>query len=28
MDSRLVVSFFDLPRESDVSGLVLRFGGE
>lgn len=28
MDPRLVVSFFDLPRESDISGLVLRFGGE
>ncbi|OWM62653.1 hypothetical protein CDL15_Pgr019947 [Punica granatum] len=28
MDPRLVVSFFDLPRESDITGLVLRFGGE
>uniref|UniRef100_A0A2P2IRL8 NF-X1-type zinc finger protein NFXL1 n=1 Tax=Rhizophora mucronata TaxID=61149 RepID=A0A2P2IRL8_RHIMU len=28
MDPRLVVSFLDLPRESDISSLVLRFGGE
>ncbi|GAV63752.1 zf-NF-X1 domain-containing protein [Cephalotus follicularis] len=28
MDPRLVVSFLDLPRESDISALVLRFGGE
>lgn len=28
MDPRYVVSFFDLPRESDISALVLRFGGE
>ncbi|CAN0845826.1 NF-X1-type zinc finger protein NFXL1, partial [Linum grandiflorum] len=28
MDPRLVVSFMDLPREADVSSLVLRFGGE
>ncbi|CAN1134608.1 NF-X1-type zinc finger protein NFXL1, partial [Linum perenne] len=28
MDPRLVVSFLDLPREADVSSLVLRFGGE
>lgn len=28
MDPRLVVSFPDLPRESDISALVLRFGGE
>ena len=28
MDPRLVVSFLDLPRDSDISALVLRFGGE
>ncbi|KAJ8771971.1 hypothetical protein K2173_027148 [Erythroxylum novogranatense] len=28
MDPRLVVSFIDLPRESNISSLVLRFGGE
>ncbi|XP_015583646.2 NF-X1-type zinc finger protein NFXL1 [Ricinus communis] len=28
MDPRLVVSFLDLPREADISSLVLRFGGE
>ncbi|XP_051147620.1 NF-X1-type zinc finger protein NFXL1 [Andrographis paniculata] len=28
MDPRLVVSLFDLPREADISALVLRFGGE
>lgn len=28
MDPRLVVSFLDLPREADISALVLRFGGE
>jgi transcriptional repressor NF-X1 len=28
MDPRLVVSMLDLPREADVSSLVLRFGGE
>jgi transcriptional repressor NF-X1 len=28
MDPRLVVSFVDLPREADISSLVLRFGGE
>ncbi|KAF5734585.1 NF-X1 type zinc finger family protein [Tripterygium wilfordii] len=28
MDPRLVVSFVDLPREADISALVLRFGGE
>ncbi|KAF2317563.1 hypothetical protein GH714_024700 [Hevea brasiliensis] len=28
MDPRLVVSFPDLPREADISSLVLRFGGE
>lgn len=28
MDPRLVVSFPDLPREADISALVLRFGGE
>ncbi|KAD6795747.1 hypothetical protein E3N88_06643 [Mikania micrantha] len=28
MDSRLVVSLFDLPSDADVSALVLRFGGE
>ncbi|KAI4302538.1 hypothetical protein MLD38_038269 [Melastoma candidum] len=28
MDPRLVVSFFDLPKEADISALVLRFGGE
>ncbi|KAL8478458.1 hypothetical protein ACS0TY_030379 [Phlomoides rotata] len=28
MDPRLVVALFDLPREADVSALVLRFGGE
>ncbi|CAA0806864.1 NF-X1-type zinc finger protein NFXL1 [Striga hermonthica] len=28
MDPRLVVALFDLPRDADVSALVLRFGGE
>ncbi|CAN6445941.1 unnamed protein product [Victoria cruziana] len=28
MDPRLVVGLFDLPRDADISGLVLRFGGE
>lgn len=28
MDPRLVVSLFDLPRDADISALVLRFGGE
>ncbi|XP_061357600.1 NF-X1-type zinc finger protein NFXL1-like [Gastrolobium bilobum] len=28
MDPRLVVSFSDLPRDADISALVLRFGGE
>ncbi|KAK8525917.1 hypothetical protein V6N12_020403 [Hibiscus sabdariffa] len=28
MDPRLVVSFLALPREADISALVLRFGGE
>ncbi|XP_010540682.1 PREDICTED: NF-X1-type zinc finger protein NFXL1-like [Tarenaya hassleriana] len=28
MDPRLVVSLLDLPREANISGLVLRFGGE
>ncbi|XP_062118104.1 NF-X1-type zinc finger protein NFXL1 [Humulus lupulus] len=28
MDPRLVVSFQDLPRDADISALVLRFGGE
>ncbi|XP_078159486.1 NF-X-like 1 [Carex rostrata] len=28
MDPRLVVAMLDLPREADVSSLVLRFGGE
>ncbi|KAM1129764.1 hypothetical protein ACFX13_040226 [Malus domestica] len=28
MDPRLVVSFPDLPRDADISALVLRFGGE
>lgn len=28
MDPRYVVSFFDLPSGSDISALVLRFGGE
>ncbi|PIA32638.1 hypothetical protein AQUCO_04400077v1 [Aquilegia coerulea] len=28
MDPRLVVSLLDLPGESDISALVLRFGGE
>ncbi|XVF09541.1 hypothetical protein REPUB_Repub07fG0102800 [Reevesia pubescens] len=28
MDPRLVVSFLNLPREADISALVLRFGGE
>ncbi|WCJ42128.1 NF-X1-type zinc finger protein NFXL1 [Euphorbia peplus] len=28
LDPRLVVSFLDLPREADISSLVLRFGGE
>lgn len=28
MDPRLVVSFLDLPRDADISALVLRFGGE
>ncbi|KAH7330948.1 hypothetical protein KP509_20G009600 [Ceratopteris richardii] len=28
MDPRLVVGLFDLPREADISTLVLRFGGE
>lgn len=28
MDPRVVVSFMDLPREADISSLVLRFGGE
>ncbi|XP_043695632.1 NF-X1-type zinc finger protein NFXL1-like [Telopea speciosissima] len=28
MDPRLLVSLLDLPREADISALVLRFGGE
>ncbi|XAR65419.1 hypothetical protein NMG60_11009545 [Bertholletia excelsa] len=28
MDPRLVVGLFDLPRDADISALVLRFGGE
>ncbi|CAK8579780.1 unnamed protein product [Lathyrus sativus] len=28
MDPRFVVSFPDLPRQADISALVLRFGGE
>ncbi|ONK61319.1 uncharacterized protein A4U43_C08F28610 [Asparagus officinalis] len=28
MDPRLVVAMLDLPREADISALVLRFGGE
>ncbi|XP_068662679.1 NF-X1-type zinc finger protein NFXL1-like [Aristolochia californica] len=28
MDPRLVVALLDLPRDSDISALVLRFGGE
>ncbi|XP_042483934.1 NF-X1-type zinc finger protein NFXL1-like [Macadamia integrifolia] len=28
MDPRLVVAFWDLPRDADISALVLRFGGE
>ncbi|WOL09846.1 NF-X1-type zinc finger protein NFXL1 [Canna indica] len=28
MDPRLVVSMLDLPRDADISALVLRFGGE
>ncbi|XP_043706316.1 NF-X1-type zinc finger protein NFXL1-like [Telopea speciosissima] len=28
MDPRLVVAFLDLPRDADISALVLRFGGE
>ncbi|CAI9753586.1 unnamed protein product [Fraxinus pennsylvanica] len=28
MDPRLVVALFDMPRDSDISALVLRFGGE
>lgn len=28
MDPRLVVGLFELPREGDISNLVLRFGGE
>lgn len=28
MDPRLVVSMLDLPRDADISSLVLRFGGE
>nr|GLL29338.1 NF-X1-type zinc finger protein NFXL1-like [Ipomoea trifida] len=28
MDPRLVVALFDLPRDADISALVLRFGGE
>ncbi|KAF3619927.1 hypothetical protein FXO38_32655 [Capsicum annuum] len=28
MDPRLVVALFDLPRDADVSALVLRFGVE
>ncbi|OVA01126.1 zinc finger protein [Macleaya cordata] len=28
MDQRLVVALLDLPRDADVSALVLRFGGE
>lgn len=28
MDPRLVVAMFDLPRDADISALVLRFGGE
>ncbi|XP_057416514.1 NF-X1-type zinc finger protein NFXL1-like [Lotus japonicus] len=28
MDPRLVVSFLELPRDADISALVLRFGGE
>uniref|UniRef100_A0A0R0K132 NF-X1-type domain-containing protein n=1 Tax=Glycine max TaxID=3847 RepID=A0A0R0K132_SOYBN len=28
MDPRVVVSFLDLPRDADISALVLRFGGK
>ncbi|KAA8542855.1 hypothetical protein F0562_024007 [Nyssa sinensis] len=28
MDPRLLVALFDLPRDADISALVLRFGGE
>lgn len=28
MDPKLVVALFDLPRDADISALVLRFGGE
>ncbi|CAK9187670.1 unnamed protein product, partial [Ilex paraguariensis] len=28
MDPRLVVALFDMPRDADISALVLRFGGE
>jgi len=28
MDPRLVLALFDLPREAEVSSLILRFGGE
>lgn len=28
MDPRLVISLLDLPRDADISALVLRFGGE
>ncbi|KAG8379493.1 hypothetical protein BUALT_Bualt07G0094200 [Buddleja alternifolia] len=28
MDPRLVVTLFDMPRDADISALVLRFGGE
>ncbi|KAL3818517.1 hypothetical protein ACJIZ3_004422 [Penstemon smallii] len=28
MDPRLVVALFDMPRDGDISALVLRFGGE
>lgn len=28
MDPRLVVALFELPRDADISALVLRFGGE
>ncbi|KAM3381550.1 hypothetical protein P3S68_007123 [Capsicum galapagoense] len=28
MDPRLVVALFDLPRDADISALVLRFGVE
>jgi transcriptional repressor NF-X1 len=28
MDLRLVLAFSDLPREAEVSSLILRFGGE